>query len=149
VEEIIMKADAEIRAEVLAVFKGLWKAYQEKDLAGVLSFYVPDPDLLLLGTGVDERYAGMRAVTRGLRRDFSQSQGVRVKMTKVSVSAAGKVAWVASNLQMRAVTDQGEVILEGRLTAVLERRRKNWLIAQSHLSVPMAGQEAGQSFPMP
>ncbi|MFH1243111.1 MAG: nuclear transport factor 2 family protein [Pseudomonadota bacterium] len=80
-----MKADAEIRAEVFAVFKGLWKAYQEKDLAGVLSFYVPDPDLLILGTGADERYAGMRAVTRGLKRDFSQSQGVRIKMTKLSV----------------------------------------------------------------
>ncbi len=144
-----MKADAKIRGEVLKVFKGMWKAYQDKDLAGVLSFYVPDAGLLVLGTGADERYAGIKAVTRGMKRDFAQSQGVRVKMTKVSVSAAGKVAWMASNLQVKAVTDQGEVVMEGRFTAVLEKRGKNWLIAQSHLSVPMAAQEPGQSFPRP
>lgn len=39
-----------------------------------------------------------------------------------------------------------EMTLPGRLTAVLEQRGDQWLIVQSHFSLPAPGQE-GESFP--
>ncbi len=142
-----MEADAKTKAEIVKTMREMWKAYGRLDADGVLAFYAPDPDVVVLGSGVDEVYVGPKQAKKGLKRDFSQTRSVKVGLSKVRVSAAGKVAWLAANCLFTAHVAGCDIDLAGRLTAVFEKRKGRWLIMQSHFSMPYAGQAAGQSFP--
>lgn len=142
-----MEADAKTKAEVLETVRGMWKAYGRLDADGVLACYAPDPDIVVLGSGADEVYVGPKQAKKGLKRDFSQVLGVKVKLSKVRISAAGKVAWLAADCLFTAHVSGCDIDMAGRLTAVLENRKRRWLIMQSHFAMPYGGQQAGQSFP--
>ena len=64
-----------------------------------------------------------------------------------SVSAAGDVTWVAADMAFKLKVEGQELVFPGRLTAVLEKRGDQWLIVQSHFSLPAAGQEEGEAVP--
>jgi ketosteroid isomerase-like protein len=142
-----MEADAKTKADILKTIREMGKAYGRLDAEGVLAFYAPDPDLVVIGSGADEVYVGPKQAKRGLRRDLSQAFRVKVRLSKVRLSAAGKVAWLAANCRFTAHVAGCDVVMDGRLTAVLEKRKGRWLIVQYHFSMPYAGQAAGQSFP--
>lgn len=141
-----MKASTKVKGEVTKLLKSMWQAYGKKDPTQVLSFLIPDANLVLLGSGEDEQYVGPKRVARGLKRDFSQIDKVTVKMNKPLISAAGSVAWVVSGLQFQAKTGKQTIVMKGRFTAILEKRRGKWLLAHSHFSMPYCGQEEGESF---
>ena len=142
-----MQADAKTKDEVLKTVREMWKAYGRLDADGVLAFYAPDPDTVVLGSGADESYVGPKQALTGLKRDFSQTRRVKVGLAKVRISAAGKAAWLAASCRFEAYVAGCTVEMAGRLTMVLEKRRGRWLIRQSHFSMPYAGQAKGQSFP--
>ncbi|MHB8771311.1 MAG: nuclear transport factor 2 family protein [Syntrophales bacterium] len=142
-----MQADAKTKAEVLKTVREMWKAYARMDADGVLSFYAPDPDTVVIGSGADEVYVGPKQAKRGLKRDFTQARRVKVALAKVRVSAAGKVAWLAANCLFSAYVAGCTVEMAGRLTMILEKRKGTWLILQSHFAMPYAGQAKGRSFP--
>lgn len=142
-----MKADAATRAEIVETIKGMWKAYGRRDVEGVLAFYAPDADVTVIGSGRDEIYAGPGQARKGLKRDFTQSENAKVKLAKMRVSVAGKVAWLAADCLFTAKTVGDEVSMAGILTAVFEKRKGRWLIMQSHFAMPYEGQAEGESFP--
>lgn len=142
-----MEADAKTKAEILKTVREMWKAYGRLDPEGVLGFYAPDPDIVVFGSGPDEVYVGPKQAKRGLKRDFAQARDVKVGLSKVRVSAAGKVAWLAANCLFTAYVAGCTVEMAGRLTAVFEKRKGRWLIVQSHFAMPYTAQAAGQSFP--
>lgn len=142
-----MEADAKTKAEIVKTMREMWKAYGRLDVDGVLGFYAPDSDVVVFGSGADEVYVGPKQAKRGLKRDFSQTRSVKVGLSKVRISAAGKVAWLAANCRFTVHVAGCDVDMAGRLTAVLEKRKGRWLIMQSHFAMPYAGQAAGQSFP--
>jgi ketosteroid isomerase-like protein len=142
-----MVADAKTKAEILKTIREMWKAYGRLDADGVLGFYAPDPDVVVIGSGVDEVYVGPKQAKRGLKRDFAQVRDVKGGLSKVRISAAGKVAWLAASCRFAAYVSGCNIEMAGRLTAVLEKRRGRWLILQSHFAMPYAGQAKGQSFP--
>ena len=142
-----MEADAKTKAEILKTIREMWKAYGRLDADGVLAFYAPDPDIVVFGSGADEVYVGPKQAKKGLKRDFAQTRSVKVGLSKVRISAAGKVAWLAANCLFTAYVAGCNIEMAGRLTAVFEKRKGRWLILQSHFAMPYAGQAAGQSFP--
>ena len=142
-----MKADAKTRAEIMKTIREMWTAYSHRDIEEVLSFYAPDADMVVLGSGPDEKYVGAKEARKGLQRDFSQSESAKVKLSNIRISAAGKIAWLVADCLFKARVAQGEMSMAGRLTAVLEKRRGRWLIVQSHFSMPYLEQAVGQSFP--
>jgi ketosteroid isomerase-like protein len=142
-----MVADAKTKAEILQTIREMWKAYGRLDADGVLAFYAPDPDIVVLGSGADEVYVGPKQAKRGLKRDFAQTRSVKVRLSKVRISAAGTVAWLAANCLFTAHVAGCNIEMAGRLTAVFEKRKGSWLIVQSHFAMPYGGQAAGQSFP--
>jgi ketosteroid isomerase-like protein len=143
-----MKADAKTKAAVIAVLKKFTDSYKKRDMDGLLSVMAPDRDVVLFGTGVDERRVGLAQIKAQAERDWSQSESASMAYKGVLVSAAGSVAWTAGDVTLSERGSGGqELALVGRLTAVLEKRRGKWLIVQMHLSVPLAAQPAGQSFP--
>ncbi len=142
-----MKADANTEAEVRAVLDRFEEAYTNNDLDGVLELFAPDPDLLLFGTGKDEKRLGLTEVRAQFERDFAQSPTTSQRFEWTAVSAAGPVAWVAGDCVTDWEADGQEGSLQLRITVVLERRDDRWLFVHMHASVPDAGQAEGESFP--
>ena len=143
-----MKANAQTKTAILNTLKRMWDMYALKDVDKIMSFYLPGPDLFVLGSGPDEKYIGPKRARAGLKRDFKQASQTKVTLANVHVSAAGRVAWLASDCTFYAKVNSQRISMTGRLTCVFEKRGKRWLIAQSHFSMPYTEQAPGQSFPI-
>ncbi len=144
-----MKADPKTEAAVMNVMNQLIEAYAKRDLDAALALFAPDPDLVTIGTGRDEKRIGLAERKAQFERDFAQAEDVSIKLAWHSVSAAGSVAWVAADaiVHAKAKASGQEISFPARLTAVLEQRGDRWLIVQSHGSLPAAGQKEGESLP--
>jgi len=143
-----MKASAEIEAGVMDTLNKFIKTYEQRDMKGVLAFLVPDPDVIVMGTGADEKRIGLDEIKLQIERDWFQSDVTAIEILKSMVSAAGKVAWMTADVIFHIKAGGQEIHMPSRLTTVLEQRGKKWLIAQWHVSSPAAGQKEGESFPL-
>jgi ketosteroid isomerase-like protein len=123
------------------------EAFVKRDLDALLSLYAHDPDLVVIGTGEDEKRVGLAENKALFERDFTQFEDASFKFGWHSVSVAGSVAWVAVDLILNLKASGQETSLQVRLTNVLEKRAERWFIVQEHGSLPAAGQEAGMAFP--
>ena len=142
-----MKADPKTETAVMNVMNQFAEAFAKRDLNAVLLLLAPDPDVVFIGTGGDEKRIGLAEIKALFERDFSQFEDASLKIGWHSVSAAGSVAWVVADLILHANTGVSEISLQARSTAVLEWRGDRWLIVQSHSSLPAAGQKEGEAFP--
>lgn len=100
-----MKADATTEAAGMNVFNNVWKAYEKRDGASLLSLCAPDPDVMLYGTGADEKRIGLKEFKVQFERDWSQSEAASLKFGGHTVSAAGQVAWIAADGAVHAKVD--------------------------------------------
>ncbi len=142
-----MKADAQTEAAVKTVLDGFAENYAKRDLEGVLSLFAPDSDVVMYGTGADEKRVGLAEIKAQVERDWSQSDATSVTYEWTSVSSVGSVAWVAADATFNAKIDEQDVTLPVRLTGVLENRGGKWLLVQGHLSLPAGAQAEDESFP--
>jgi len=142
-----MKADAKTEAAVMNVMNQLTEAYAKRDLDAVLALFAPDPDVVFIGTGGDEKRIGLTEIKAQFERDFAQSEALSMELGWSSVSAAGSVAWVAADAITHAKVKGQEISFPGRFTAVLEQRSGRWLLLQVHFSMPVREQAESESFP--
>lgn len=142
-----MKADAKTESAVMATVNNSFEAYAKRDVEGVLATLVPEPDVITIGTGADEKCIGLRETRQQLERDFAQSEAGSWEWGWHSVSAAGPVAWVAADVTIHARVEGKELSFPLRFSAVLVQHGDRWLFTQQHISMAAAGQQAGQSFP--
>ena len=142
-----MKADTKTEGEVMAVVNQLVEAFTKRDVASCLALFAPDPDVIFIGSGADERCIGLDEVKTEFERAFSQSEEASVQLGWYSVSAVGSVAWVASDAVIQAKVRGQEISFPVRITIVLEQRGGRWLIVQWHDSLPAASQKEGESWP--
>jgi hypothetical protein len=141
-----MKADQTTQTEVTHSFKGMFESYKKKDLQGVLSFWGNDPDVLVIGSGPDEKSVGVGTFVESLMRDWSQAEITAIGVKDYMVSAAGAVAWIGADLTFQYKIDEKTQEMLGRLTGVMEKRNGKWLWVQMHFSVPNVEQKKGQSW---
>ena len=142
-----MKADLKTEAEVMDVMNQSMQAFVKRDVDALMRLYAPDPDVVVVGTGRDEKRVGPRGIRALFERDFAQFEDASFNFSWYSVSAASSVAWVAADLSLNLKTSDRDISLQVRLTNVLEQRGKKWLIVLEHGSLPAAGQEDGEAFP--
>lgn len=145
-EKPTMRADAMTEAAVKAVLNKVAEGYAKRDLALLRAAFAPDPDVVMYGTGADEKRVGLAEIQAQAERDWSQTEAAGVTYGWTSVSAAGSVAWAATDATFRLKTGGQEMTLPARITFVLEKRGEEWLIVQAHFSFPSAGQTEGESF---
>lgn len=141
-----MKADSQTEREVQATLQKFAGAYTKRDLDGFLGCFAADADVVLFGTGADEKRIGLEQIRTQVERDWAQSESAEMSFPWISVSAAGPVAWVAGEGAFKFRIDGQEGTIPARVSFVFERREGTWLIVHSHLSAPLATQEEGQSF---
>ncbi|HEV2459045.1 MAG TPA: nuclear transport factor 2 family protein [Ktedonobacterales bacterium] len=142
-----MKADAQTETAVLATLEQFKQAYEHRNMGHLLALFAPDADVVLFGTGADEKRIGLAEIQAQAERDWAQAEAFTLEWGWSSVSAAGSVAWVAADVVGHITMGGQEVHLPLRLTAVLEHRGGSWLWVQSHVSLPAAEQAEGESFP--
>ena len=143
-----MKANAQTEAAVLGVLGKFMECYQQRDMAGMLSLLSPDDDLFLFGTGIDEKRTGRAEFKLQAERDWSQMEALAFDFTWHRVSAAGPVAWVASEGLGQGQAGGQPFEFPVRMTSVWEQRGDQWFLAHSHFSLPAPSQEEGDSVPV-
>jgi ketosteroid isomerase-like protein len=129
-----MKADMKTHAEVTQTLKGMLEAYKKHDLQGVLSFWAPDPDVLVIGLGAEKKSAGLAQFGESLKQDWAQSEVMAINVKGFAVSASELVSWVTADITFHGRKSGEEFDLPGCLTGVLEKRYGKWLWAQLHFS---------------
>ncbi len=142
-----MQADKATKTEVLQTLNGLFDAYKKRDLKGMLAYMANDPDVVVIGSGEDERSIGPSQFGKSASRDWAQSESASVSIPDAVVSSAGSVAWFAADVTFQFTIEGKESNLPGRLTGVLEKRGGQWLLMQLHFSTPACEQEHGHSWP--
>jgi ketosteroid isomerase-like protein len=106
-----------------------------------------DPDVVMFGTGADEKRIGVAEIQFQAQRDWGQTDAISLAFDWMSVSAAGPVAWVAVDGSFEIRAGGQEFRVPARGSFVLEKRNGQWLVVHSHFSTPAAGQEEGESIP--
>jgi ketosteroid isomerase-like protein len=144
----MMNANESTQAEVLNVISKLLETYQKRDIDGLMSLMAADDDLFMFGTNIDEKRQGRNEFKAQAERDWAQTEALAFNFTWHRVSAAGPVAWVASEGLGQGKVGGQEIEFPLRMTTVLENRNNEWLIRQSHFSLPAPGQEEGSSVPV-
>ncbi len=134
-----MKADPKTEAAAMNVVRQWFEAFARGDIAGVLAFVAPDSDVVIIGTGKDDRCIGQAELKTAAERAFGETKGASVSVGWHSVSAAGSLAWVAADVTFQGNAGDRQIYFPLRYTAVLERRGDRWLIVQSHDSLPSVG----------
>jgi class 3 adenylate cyclase/ketosteroid isomerase-like protein len=143
----MMRGSPAAEAAALAIPYKFAEAYARRDLQAVLALFAHDRDVVFIGTGRDERRVGIAEIREQIKRNLDQSRALFFRFDWVRASAAGPVAWVAAEGVMQAELAKVEIDIPVRFTGVLEVVHGEWVLVQAHLSMPAAGQEAGESFP--
>lgn len=140
-----MKAETVTTDAVEATLQKLFKAYKERNLDVVMECFVPDNDLMLIGTGSDEKRVGPGEVQKQVERDWDSTESVEMSFISMTVSAAGSVAWVFADGSFKFMVNGQAMVLPVRASFILEDRDGQWLIVHAHFSTPAAGQQEGSS----
>jgi ketosteroid isomerase-like protein len=143
-----MKASAKTEAAVTAMFEKFLEAYRKRDIDDFMRLVAPDDDVVLYGTGADEKRVGREQFKFQAERDWSQTDSLAFRFVWQHISEAGPVAWVAADGVGQGQVDGAEFTFPFRATAVLEQRQGKWYFVQMHMSLASAGQEEGDSVPV-
>ncbi len=114
----------------------------------VLELHAEDADVVMWGTGGDERRVGKAEIRMQAERDWSQSDSIAMKFGWTSVSARGPVAWVSADLAISWSAGGRQHSVQARFSGVLEQRDGGWSIVQDHFSLPATEQASGESYPL-
>ncbi|MCD6310028.1 MAG: nuclear transport factor 2 family protein [Candidatus Eremiobacteraeota bacterium] len=134
-----MKADPVTESAVMGILNMYAIAYGKKDIENVISLFAPDPDMVTIGVGQDDRRIGLTEFKDRLEAEVTRFEKAKMDFTWHSVSCSGNVAWIAADIIMHEYYGSKEVNYPVRLTAVMEHRKERWLITQLHKSLPATG----------
>ena len=141
------KADPQIEKEVKEFLDSHAKAYESKDLAGLMALIAPDADVVFIDGDSEKPVLGQAAIKTAYEREFSQIKSASVKYTSTWIGSKGDVAWFAAQCAVSVDTGEDKITLPAHWSGVLEKRDGKWLLVQSHLSFPMP--EPPEEEPMP
>ena len=141
-----MKADSRTEEGVKTTLHNFTDAYRNRSMKALFESIAPDADVVMYGTGADEKCIGPEQIRTQVERDWAQSENAALLFDWTSVSSFGPVAWAASDGGFRVRASGKDETIPARATFVLEKRDDRWLIVQAHFSTPAAGQKIGHSF---
>lgn len=133
-----MQATQQTVAEIQSVLDKFCESYGNKDIDRLLSLFDSDPDVLVIGTGEDEKRTGKEEIRIQFERDFRQSERLTVDFENVAFSQLDSVCWIAGDTNVYFTAEEQAMHVYLRFTAVLTHRDKQWLFVQTHFSVPFS-----------
>jgi ketosteroid isomerase-like protein len=143
-----MKADAKTEAAVIAAMNKWMDSYRQRDIDALMTTLGADDDLVMYGTGIDEKRIGLQEFKFQAERDWAQTDELEFKLTWYHISAEGPVAWLAADGVGQGSAGGEHFEFPLRMTGVLKQGGDKWHLVQAHVSLPAGGQEAGDSVPV-
>lgn len=129
-----MKADPVTEASVKTVLDRLAEVYVTRDAAMLAEIFAPDLDVVMYSPGT-EKVVGLAAIQEKALSDWSRTDAASLTYRSTSVSAAGAVAWAATDADFTVSAGGQESSTPVRITFVLERRGERWLIVHAHYAL--------------
>ena len=112
-------------------------ANERRDLEGMASLFLKDPDIVSYGI-MGLKFVGWTDLEQPLRAEFQAVKRLEIAIKELKVWTRGDVAWFSMELDYTRVLPgpQGEtrMLMELRETGVLERRDGRWLFHSWHES---------------
>jgi uncharacterized protein (TIGR02246 family) len=143
----MMKPAKKTESEIQSILERVAEAFDERDLDKMMSLFSNEEDLVVIGTGADEKKVGREEIKSLFKRDWAQSEASSIVYNWKSISTEGKIAWAAIEAAFYARVGSREMHIPTRLTIVLKKTGDGWLIVHWHASIPAAGQEIGEAWP--
>lgn len=127
-------ADTEVRTTL----ERLYAAWSDLDPAKAAPFYAKDPDLTFFDVA-PMKYDGWWEYAAGVPKAFAAYRSGKFTLNNdLRVHRHGNLAWATATWQGELTKkDGGNEHMEGRYTAVLEKRGEDWLLIHEHMSVPL------------
>ena len=142
-----MKPTKEAESRIISTLDKVAEAFEERDLDKMMSLFSPDDDLIVLGTGADEKKVGKIEVKSLFKRDWAQSEASSIVYDWRSIFTEGKVAWAVAEAAFYARVGSREMHIPTRLTIIMKESGNGWLIVHWHASNSAAGQQIGEAWP--
>ncbi len=133
-----MQAAQQTVAEIQSVLDKFREGYGNKNIDALLSLFDPDPNVMVIGTGEDEKRTGLAEIKIQFERDFNQAEELTVEFKNVSVSQQESVCWIAADTHVDFNAQGSPMHVFLRFTGVLTRRDDKWLFVQTHFSLPFS-----------
>ncbi len=114
-------------------------ANEKQNLNLIKEVWASKPDILVFGTNSDETIIGWEAIRDALKEQFKNIEDtyISVRDQKIEVNETGNTAWFSEFVNYNYIYRGKPVKYEGlRFTGVLEKIDDEWLIVQSHMSIP-------------
>lgn len=121
---------------VLAALDEFNAAWTNRDLDGLLSQFVQDADVVLLGSEDGETARGPDELARLLAFFFEEPVSYRWDWHRREVFPFGEAAWVVAEGPIIETGPDGEARAPYRISGILEHRNGKWLWRLFHGSSP-------------
>ena len=127
-----MAQDPDVEAVEL-VLMAFAEFAQAKNLAGMDTLFAPDEWVHIIeGAGVNHGWADYR--DHHLAPELDEMENFRYRYFAIEPQVRGATAWTPFRYELSADTERGHAEIEGRGTAVLEKRNGRWVIVHLHTS---------------
>jgi ketosteroid isomerase-like protein len=130
--------------EIRTTLERLFAAWSDLDAAKAAPFYAKDPDLAFFDVA-PMQYTGWAEIAAAVPTAFADYRSLKLTFgDDLRVHRTGDVAWATATWRGELTKKAGGTdCLEGRYTAVLEKRGQAWLLVHEHLSVPLGVEQKG------
>jgi len=116
-------------------------ANEKQDIQLVHDIWAAEPDIVVFGTNSDEQLIGWDAIKSAMERQFGSFEDTYIAIHDqiINVDQSGKIAWFSEIVNYNYIYQGESKQFEGlRFTGVLKKFGEDWLIVQSHMSIPGA-----------
>jgi len=140
--------DTTVEANVLSILHNSLKAFQDRDVDEILSYFAPSSTVMIYGTGADEKRVGLEQIRYQIEQDLAQSESFDISFDWSLVASHGSVSWIAADvtISVKLPGYDDVMVFPARLTAVARDYDGKLLFEQWHLSTPAVTQAEGESF---
>jgi hypothetical protein len=114
-------------------------ANEKQDITMIHNVWAAEPDIVVIGTNSDEMLIGWDAIKDVMERQFSSFEDTYISVHDqiININDTGNTAWFSEILNYNYIYQGTALQYEGlRFTGVLQKRDGEWLIVQSHMSIP-------------
>ena len=123
---------------VRTTLEQLFATWSDLDPAQAAPFYAEDPDLAFFDVA-PMKYTGWAEIAAETPKAFADYRSLKLTFgDDLREHGTGNLAWATATWWGDLTRkDGGTEHLEGRYTAILEKRGQPWLVVHEHISVPL------------
>ena len=116
----------------------IFKAWSSTDPSGVAPYYAQEPGHVYYDIA-PLKYNGWQEYADGYKKIIADYSSVKFILgPDAQARQRGNMAWATATWKGEMVKKDGtKEMIEGRWTAVFEKRGDNWIIVHDHFSVPL------------